>query len=184
MILTISLLFIFIIVVVTLALSLKNLKKYNFGIVSLIIAACFLIIGIFLTTYSSKEISKALVRKSWPEVQAKVVEKNIAGKRAFNPQITCQYEIHGKDYMLITDLNTPGFGRKRSRRQTAEIILKDYPVGSEVRITYNPENPEEAYIRTGPFWSDYMQLSLGILILAPALYVILGIAINKFIIIT
>jgi len=179
MILTFTLLSTFIFVVVILLLSTKKLKKYKLGKRSLIIATGFLITGILLSIISSNEISKALVRKSWPAVKAVVVKTTIIGNRAFNPQITCKYKISGKDYMMITDLNTPGFGRKRSRWQTADIILKDYTVGSEVRINYNPKDPGEAYIRTGPYWSDYMQFSLGILVLAPALYVILGIFITK-----
>ncbi len=96
------------------------------------------------------------------------------GDRAYSPQLKCKYEIEGNEYTLTTDLNTPGFGRKRSRRQTSEIILNDYPVGSVVKIHYNPENPGDAYIRTGPYWSDYMRLSLGVVIFAIGLYGILG----------
>jgi len=180
MILTIIFLLTFIVVVLSLTLSVQKVKSYNFGLFSLIFALIFLLIGTLLTTYSTEEISTALLRHSWPAIMATVVETNIVGERAYNPELRCKYEIEGKQYSLTTDLKTPGFGRKRSRRQTAQIILKEYPVGSEVRIHYNPEYPTEAYIRIGPYWSDYMQLSLGILVFAVGLYGILAISLKKF----
>jgi hypothetical protein len=179
MILTIALLFTLATVVITLLLSVRRLKNYNFGRFSLIFAVCFLIAGFLLTIFSSNEISMALIRQSWPVKPAIIVETNIVGDRAYSPQLKCKYEVQGRGYTLTTDLNTPGFGRKRSRRQTSEIILNNYPVGSEVKVLYNPKNPTEAYIRIGPYWSDYMQLSLGILLLTIGLYGILGITFKK-----
>lgn len=179
MIVTIVLLLTFITVVLTLILSARRLKNYNFGRFFLLIAIGFLIVGILLITNSSDEISTALLRQSWPATTAIVVETNIVGERASNPELSCEYEVERKEYTLTTDLNTPGFGRKLSRRQTAEIILDDYPVGSEVRIHYNPENPAEAYIRTGPYWSDYMRLSLGVLLFAIGLYGVFGTVLQK-----
>ena len=180
MLLSTVLLFTIIIVVLTLFFSTRKLKNYNFSGLFPIIATCFFIVGFLLIWYSSIEISTALSRQFWPTNPATVIETNIVGERAYNPQLRCKYEVEGKVYTLTTDLNTPGFGSKRSRLQTAEIILNDYPVGFKLRIHYNPENPEEAYIRTGPYWSDYMKISLGMLLFAIGLYGILGISLIKF----
>jgi len=180
MIFIFTLLFTIITVVIALLLSMKRLKNFRFGQFSLIFASCFLITGLLLTIFSSNEISTALIRKSWPVQSAIIIETNIVGNRAYNPQVKCKYSVEEIGYTLITDLNTPGFGRKRSRHQTAEIILKDFPVGSEVLIHYNPQNPGEAFIRTGPYWSDYMKLSLGALLFAIGLYVLFGLMIKRF----
>jgi Protein of unknown function (DUF3592) len=177
---TIALLCSFMIVIVVFLFTSKKLKVYKFGFLSLMIATGILIIGIFLIVYSSNEISKEFLRHTWPAVKAKVASAKIVGEKAYRPQLSCKYDVGGKGYILITDLNTPGFGRKQSRYQTAEIILKDYPIGSEVLIKYNPENPAEAYIRTGPYWSDYMQLSLGLFLFSPGLYVLLAKLLLKF----
>ena len=174
MIAAITLLMAFIIVIVGLLISAKKLKATKFGLLLLMIAVGFLILGMSLIISSSNEISKELLRHSWPTIKAKVIDTHIVGEKASRPQISCQYEVGGKTFTLVTDLNTPAFGRKYSRHQTAEIILHDYPVGSNVVIRYNSENPGEAYIRTGPYWSDYMQFSLGLFIFIPGLYVILG----------
>ena len=128
---------------------------------------------------SSNDVSIALARKSWPTKTAKVIETDIVGERAFSPQLRCKFEVEGNEYTFITDLKTPGFGRKQSRRQTSNIIINEYPVGSEVKIHYNPESPGDAYIRIGPYWSDYLRLALGVLLFAGGLYVVLGITIKK-----
>lgn len=174
MIAAIALLSSLIIVIVVLLFSAKKLKAYKFGFLLLITAVGFLILGTLLIFHSSNEISQELLRHSWPTIKATVIDTHIVGEKAYRPQISCQYEVGGKAFTLITDLNTPGFGRKYSRHQTAEIIIHDYPLGSNVVIRYNPQNPAEAYIRTGPYWSDYTQFSLGLFIFIPGLYVILG----------
>jgi hypothetical protein len=87
--------------------------------------------------------------------------------------------VEGKVYTLTTDLKTPGFGRKKTRRQTSEIILDQYPVGSKVRIRYNPDSPGEAYIRTGPYWSDYLKISLSVLLSVLGMYGCIGIVIKR-----
>jgi len=179
MILTITFLIAISIATIALILTWRRWRIYNPGGVVLSVIICFLICGILLILFSSNAISESLVRQSWPATMAKVVETNITGERAYNPELHCTYEVAGKQYFFSTDLKTPGFGRKRSRRQTAEIILKDYPIGSEVRLKYNPKNPEEALIRTGPYWSDYMKISIGVLFTVLGLYGIVGVLIKK-----
>ncbi len=124
------------------------------------------ILGAGLIFYHGQEISNAFARHKWPTATATVMGTKVVGERASNPEIYCQYQVEGKEYVLVTNLETPGFGRKRSRRETAEIINSEYPVGSVVRVFYNPNDPQKSFIRTGPYWSDYMKLALGILLLS------------------
>ena len=181
MILTTVLLCSFVIAVLALVFSIGKIKKYQFSGLFLIISIVFVAAGILLIIFSSSEVSTALSRQSWPSKTATVIETEIIGDRAYSPQLKCQYEIEGNKYTLTTDLQTPGFGRKRSRRQTSSIILNGYPVGSKVKIHYNPEKPEESYIWTGPYYSDYLRLALGVLLFASGIYVVLGNTIKKLI---
>jgi len=128
---------------------------------------------------SANDISDSLTRQSWPVQMATVTGTEIVGERAYSPQLKCDYIVEGKTYTLTTDLKTPGFGRTKTRRQTSEIILNEYPPGSEVRIRYNPDNPEEAFIRTGPYWSNYLQISVGVLLSVLGLYGCVGIMFRK-----
>jgi len=144
-----------------------NLRKHS--ILWLVIFSLMTCGGVFLIIWQESLISEGLTRRSWPTVKASVVATTITGNRAYNPKISCRYEVNGSVYLLTTDLHTPGFGRKRSRKQTAEIIIGEHPVGSEILVHYNPDQPDQACIRTGPFWNNYMVLMLGMLVLTGGL---------------
>jgi len=139
----------------------------------------FSIIGFFLVITESSEISTGLIRQSWPTAKATVVETSIIGERAYSPEITCEYNVAGKKYTHKTDLQTPGFGRKKSRQQTSRIIIAQYPVGTEINIYYNPDNPEESFVRTGPYWNNYLVLSFGYFVLLSGLITIFGLFFQK-----
>jgi hypothetical protein len=126
----------------------------------------FLILfGAGMIYYFEGEIEGALAQKHWPVTEGTVIHAEIAGTRAFRPEVTCEYQIDGHKYRLKTDLGTPGFGNKRSRRDTAGRILQEYPEGRTVQIHYDPEDPSRAFLRVGPAWNTFMKLSLGMLIL-------------------
>lgn len=180
MIFIITILISLIITSIFLALTWRKLSTFNFAVWIIPLAFCFLIIGVILMLHSANDISESLERQSWPALEAKVVNTDIIGERAYSPQLSCEYIVEGKVYTIITDLKTPGFGRKKTRRQTSEIILNEYPVGSKVQVRYNPSSPGEAYIRTGPYWSDYMKISLGVLLSLLSLYGLIGVLIKKF----
>ena len=130
----------------------------------------FLIIfGAGMIYYFEGEIEGALAQKHWPVTDGIVIRAEIVGSRAFRPEVTCAYEIDGQKYRLTTNLGTPGFGNKRSRRDTAGRILQEYPVGRIVSIHYDPEDPARAFLRVGPAWNTFMKLSLGMLILIPGM---------------
>ena len=120
--------------------------------------------GLIFIIWQQGLISREFERHSWPTVQASVIATTITGERAYNPALTCRYRVNGTDYILTTDLDTPPFGRKRTRRQTAEIIIAEHPIGSEIKVHYNPDKPEQALVRTGPFWNNYMILITGVML--------------------
>jgi len=127
------------------------------------------LLGLIFIIQQSSEISKGLLRQTWPSVKARIVDTNITGDRAYSPEITCKYFVAGNEYILKTDLKTPGFGRKKSRQQTSRIIIAEYSVGSEVSVFYNPNYPQESCIRTGPYWNNYMILASGFIFLCSGL---------------
>jgi hypothetical protein len=180
MVFTIALLIVVILAVISLILTRRKFKQINTPKWVVPLTVCFLIFGTILMLNSANDINESINRKSWPTLMAKVIDTDIIGDRAYSPQLSCQYTVEDKVYTLITDLKTPGFGRKKTRRQTSEIILDDYPVGSTVRIRYNPENPSEAFIRTGPYWSDYLKISLGVLLAVLGIYGLSVVLIGKY----
>jgi len=63
--------------------------------------------------------------------------------------------------------------------KTAEIITNQYKPGQSVRLYYNPAQPQEAYIRPGPFWSDYMKMASGVLLFAFGLIALFGFVLSR-----
>ncbi|TFH02997.1 MAG: DUF3592 domain-containing protein [Calditrichales bacterium] len=139
----------------------------------------FIAAGLILIFTQENEIVSGFARQSWPTVNGRIVASEITGSRAFRPDIICLYQVKGKEYRLETDLNTPGFGHKRARKKTAEIITHEYQAGQSVRLFYNPVRPEEAYIRPGPFWSDYMKLASGVLLFILGLTGLFGFTLGR-----
>jgi hypothetical protein len=148
-----------------------NKKLFSGNLMALFIVPA--ILGFFLIHHQANEISNGFSRQKWPTTTAKVIQSKVSGNRAFHPEISCIYRVKGKEYTFKTDLGTPGFGGKRSRRGTAEKIKNTYPVGSNVSVFYNPINPGEAVIRTGPYWTNYIQFALGITLWGVGLFGIL-----------
>ena len=72
------------------------------------------LLGLIFIIQQTSEISEGLQRQTWPSVKAEIIETNITGERAYSPEITCRYLVAGNEYILKTDLKTPGFGRKKS----------------------------------------------------------------------
>ena len=146
--------------------SLGNKKDLNFRYRWLNFLFIFLLIpSVWLIIDQETQIREGFQRRSWPIVKAVIVDTKVVGERAYNPELTYRFQIDSMTYINKSNLHTPGFGRKRSRKQTSKIIISDYQIGNHLNVYYNPDNPLESYIRTGPYWTDYMQLSTGILIL-------------------
>ena len=136
--------------------------------------------GVLLTCHALDNIQSSWQIKQWPIITATVIKSEVAGTRAFHPEITYRYEIANRNYESTTDLYIAGFGGKRSRRDTAAKIVADYPPGSQIRVHYNPRQPQESLLKSGPFWSDYMQFSLGITLASIGLIILFSRILRRF----
>ncbi len=133
--------------------------------VLVIFSSLLIITGAGLIYLNSRVITEGMAAKSWSRVTGIVINSEIAGKRAFHPEITFRYAVNGHVYDFKTDLGTPGFGNKRSRLDTAERIIRDYQIGDSVNVYYDPSDPVRATLRTGPPWHAFVKLGLGIIVL-------------------
>ncbi len=144
----------------------------NYSRMIRIIAILLILGGIFMTCYALDLIGSALVKKEWPVAKGFIVKSEVVGeKRAFQPQITYHFFLDSIEYENTTDLHISGFGNKRSRRDNSKRIAGEYPVNKQVAIYYNPDNPAESFLRTGPYWSDYMKLMVGCIMIVCGLII-------------
>jgi hypothetical protein len=131
-------------------------------------------LGIILLLKQDRVISAAFEKRNWPTTQGEIVQTHILGKRAFRPEISYQYQVNDIKYLGKTDLHISGFGNKRSRRDNSEKIIQEFSVGSNVLVYYDSKNPQISFLRTGPFWSDFMKLALGAILFFFGSFVLFG----------
>ena len=130
------------------------------------------IIGLVLLLWQEKEINNELSKRNWTIAEGKIVESKIVGERALRTEVNYQYSVDDSIYSGISDFNIPGFGSKNYRRKNARIVKNDNPVGSKIKVYFNPKNPEISTLRYGPYWSNYMILGFGSFLLLIGMFVL------------
>ena len=103
--------------------------------------------------------------QKWIAVEGRVITSQVTGERAFHPEITYQYPVGDDTLTARTDLGMPGFGGRRNRLETSEIIARDNPPGRPITVYYDPANPTESTLRPGISYNIYMQLASGIVLM-------------------
>lgn len=109
----------------------------------------------------SAEIHASFEMRKWPTAEARIISSQIAGVRAFHPDIKYEYQVQGVTYVDSTDMKMPEFENKRSRHTTAEKIVGQYSAGTVMTIHYDPENPAVSIVRTSASYSAYLILTVG-----------------------
>lgn len=109
-----------------------------------------LIIGIvclFLGLYFARESYIFHVQieasKTWPEVTGEVIETKISmipdndGSVYYYPIVIYHYIVSGAEYTCDYGLDREGF------RDDAEGDLRSFPIGTEIKVSYNPNRPQD-----------------------------------------
>jgi hypothetical protein len=139
----------------------------------LVITALFTTsIGLVFVLWQNSEINIELSKRSWISIEGKIIESNIIGKRALRTEVKYQYKINDEIYYGYSDYNIPGFGSKNYRRKTARIVRNDNPVGANVKVYYDPINPEKSTLRYGPYWSNYMIIGFGSVLMMLGMFIL------------
>ncbi len=169
-----SFVFVLLIVSVLAGLLVRQRGRYLRSSTSFILTLVSLCLGSILTGSRLYYLQDHLEQK-WLSVEGEVVSSEVIGDRAFHPDIRYRYCVSNQEYLGSTDLNTPPFGGKRNRLETAESIVGDFPVGKKIKVYYDPENPSISMLRIGIKYGIYIQLAAGILLLNAGLF---GIMLN------
>ncbi|MGD9899438.1 MAG: DUF3592 domain-containing protein [Calditrichaceae bacterium] len=153
---SLSLVSVFVILVLTIRKKVPYINNYFFGI-----ALLFVICGVILVYIEDRQFTKFQQYKFWENVSGEILETKITGERAIRPQVTYSYIFDGKVYVDSTNLETPGFGGRNNRRQTAANILKEYIVGSAIPVHVDPGYPEKSKIHIGVPWNVFGIMGFG-----------------------
>ena len=166
-----TLLIIALLCVVTLrAVAGKYLPRPQKPIWIILVLILILLCGVFLTLYSSKNLSNALQRKAWPTAQGRVIKAEADTSGTVRPMVTYAYAVGGRAYVDSSDLQAPGFGNKSKQYELAEELLRQYPVGKEIVVHYDPADETHSALIISPPWRIFGQLGLGMVMFAVALF--------------
>jgi hypothetical protein len=116
----------------------------------------FLIIFPFAVYKAWKNVQLAKLSTSWPTTPGHVTAAETV-KVTFRrqPRVTYSYSVNGNSYVSQRISFAGGY-----RPKDTDAILARYPVGSEVPVSYAPENPAEATLETGATKQVRSQLNL------------------------
>ncbi len=117
-----------------------------------------LLAGLGITIWGWKILANSRKVKPWPTVEGIIEESSEKPENDLLPYIVFSYHVANKQYLRTFDFPEgthplPEFN---------QAYLKKYPVGKNVEVYFNPEQPEIATLEPGA-QGDWMILALGIL---------------------
>jgi hypothetical protein len=133
------------------------------------------LIGVFLLVWSlkgggqaKKDIAAAL---AWPEATAVVVAHDVETHRQFagrnvyscEPKLRYRFQVGGTEY----DGDRLRFGYVRTNTDhQARQLMAPYPLGSWIRIRFNPYNPAESVVELKQSTNQTWSVVVGAILIA------------------
>lgn len=137
-----------------------------------IAAAFLLVVGLGLLTLGARGLKQDLDARHWATTMGEIVNSEVIGVRAFHPEITYHYRVSGREYTGVSTMKMPGFGNRRSRLSTAEILAGQYPPGRTVTVHYDAADPSRSTLNAGLSYAPSLRFTLGLILYLAGLFVI------------
>jgi hypothetical protein len=126
-------------------------------------------IGLFLVPVAIYRIAQAMQSSNWPTApgvirQSEYITVLVPRQRKGSLQehvlqMSYDYEVNGQQY---TGTRRTMMSATTLSEQTARDIVAKYPVGSNVKVYYNPSNPSHCCLETGLMTLHWALLLSGI----------------------
>ncbi len=138
-----------------------------------------LVFGLVLIVFGIKFVLQAQSTKYWQQTQAIITQVNLvettsststttSKQKSIAVSVVYRYQVNGKKYQ--SDKYRYGEGktiksRLKNRTQAQQFLAHSpYQKGREIKVYYNPNNPQQAVIKTGPSFWTYTPLIFGLFI--------------------
>lgn len=121
-------------------------------------------------------VQKGMESEGWETVQGTILKSDIKKnesttrdakgfrrtKTSYIVTVNYFFEIDDNRY----EGNTISFGNvSHSERSDAQNELKSYPKGKEVKVYFNPEDPDDSVLKKGVVWPMWIVIGIGAVIL-------------------
>ena len=108
----------------------------------------FVIFGIFLYRRNQQGQAAKQAAQSWSSTIGAVLMSSVQSRRSGNstsiyPVVVYQYSVNGQSYQSQTIKAGEQFFNVRVIGQAEETVRR-YPIGAQVMVYYNPENPQQS----------------------------------------
>ena len=121
------------------------------------------IIGLALTLLASVKLKNAAETDKWPITNGTVTRSEVAGAMKYYPSVSYTYIVDSAAY-TSTRIGNMNFNTKN--RSVVEKALKNYPLGSEIKVYYNSADPSKALLEPGINTGNILLLTFGLIVLA------------------
>jgi len=133
---------------------------------ALFFGGIFLALGGGLSFWGWNILQNAKASSSWPTAEGTVTISEVTrnssadGGVSYSPEVTYEYTASNQHY----ESYTIKFGENSySSRRKAEGITSGYPVGKEVTVYYDPQDPGRSVLEPGVSGGSYIVLGIGVL---------------------
>lgn len=124
----------------------------------------FALVGLGIMAFGISGVLDGSNSTSWPMVRGEVIKSEYvitkATQNSFRTEAQLRYRYNAVGNELESDrigFNYSGSGSPGENRQ----LTNEYPVGSEVDVYYDPEDPKEALLRPGVAWEAWLFIAFG-----------------------
>lgn len=132
---------------------------------TLAIMAVFLLIGAGLTVWGWSILQNARTSMTWPTAEGVITESEVTksedaeGGDSYKPEIAYQYTVENQRHESYTIKYGENSYGSRGRAQT---VADTYPVGRQVIVYYDPEQPGRSVLEPGVSSGSYIVLGVGL----------------------
>lgn len=118
-----------------------------------VIGAVFVVLGVVMVFLRRRSAEKQAASLNWPTVAGTIVDSGVHAFRSkrrnnyrtqYTARIGYTYQIGGKEHR--SQRIAWGGSPYSNQQNEAEATVSRYPVGSTVRVHYNPEKVEESVL--------------------------------------
>lgn len=122
----------------------------------------FIFIGILFICFSVQNSYYAYQSIYWPKVKGTVRNVSVEPATANRYKLVVKYHYYFKNASYFGDVRR--FSSYFFTESEGESELLKYPVGSNLEISVNPNEPNMSVIESGLYWRNYLGMATGILL--------------------